>query len=267
MDATLTTPESPHQHLNDTHLKISHPTSKFIIGFIAGACAALFPRLTAQLLSSTGGLEYFSMGYMVCSAIFATLIGAIVTIMEWNLPKEPRATFMAALGIPAIITGSFNTIDSSRALEKTVTQNEALVRELKHNNDVNLLQPRSVAPLSLLTTPTPAAPLSNVLDFIVMPAHANDNAAVQSWRRDNASPSLYQSQARYVVVLDESLTREDAVARAAEISKTIPAQAIISDRRFLIIKRTAPTEQANALLDALKIREQTAFRAEILALP
>lgn len=265
MDASLSAQNAPHRRAEDAQLKISRPISKFVIGFVAGACAALFPRLTAQLVSNSGGLEYFSTGYLVCSGIFATLIGAIVTILEWNLAKEPRVTFMAALGIPAIITGSFNTIDSSRALEDTVKQNEALVRELTTTNDIKTLRPRSVEPLSSVVTPN-GQDDHVLIDLLVSPAHAGDDQAIQQWR-PGSSPSLYQNQARFVVVLDERPTREEAIARAAEISKTIPAQAIISDGRFLIVKRGAPSEQGTALLDALKIRDQTAFRAEILELP
>ena len=114
-DTTIETFQRGHDH----HMTISRPIYKFLIGFIAGFCAALFPRLTALLLVSDvqESLNILSTGYILVSALFATLIGAIIMIMEWNVAKEPRTTFMAALGIPALITGSINTVDTTKALD------------------------------------------------------------------------------------------------------------------------------------------------------
>ena len=54
-----------------------------------------------------------------------------------------------------------------------------------------------------------------------------------------------------------SLTREEDIARAADINSTLTAQIFISDKRFLIIKRAAPTEQRTPVRDRLKIRDRT----------
>lgn len=84
---------------------------KFFIGFIAGICTAFLPRLTAALSVSgkTTSLNFFDITYVVISLFFAVLIGGVIMILEWGVARKPRDTFMAALSIPALITGAINT--------------------------------------------------------------------------------------------------------------------------------------------------------------
>ena len=87
--------------------KVSRPVYKFMIGFIGGFCAAIFPRMMAALaLFDSGDVVLISAGYISVAIIFATLIGAVVMIMEWGVAKEPSATFMTALGLPETISSS-----------------------------------------------------------------------------------------------------------------------------------------------------------------
>lgn len=252
---------------NHGHATISRPIFKFMIGFTAGLCAALFPRLTALLLVSEvqETLDILSLGYVLVSLLFATLIGAIIMIMEWNVAKEPRTTFMAALGIPALITGSINTLDSTKALQEQVAENRAMYREVEKLNDINVIRSGEIQPLSFLEQSQRELP---PLLKLIPAAHAADEPWTQQQQpRYRLNPSIQQAVApRYVVVLEKSNSKEAAVARASELSNKIPAQAILSEQGFLIIKRGPPVERSEALVEALRIRNELQIQADILEL-
>lgn len=245
-----------------THVMVSRPFYKFLIGFIAGFCAALFPRLTAMLLVSDmeESLNILSTGYLIVSTLFATFIGAIIMIMEWNVAKEPRTTFMAALGIPALITGSINTLDTTRALDQQVTENREMRQEVEKLLDIKVLRSDSIQPLSLhwpSGTPVPA------WMQIIPSANASDEF-LEAKPRFRLNPSIQGASVRYVVVLEKSTSKDAAVLRANELSQTIPAQAIASQQGYLIIKRGPPKDRSEALVEALRIREQFQIQADIL---
>lgn len=258
--------QEPRRRSEDHHVKVSHPVQKFLIGFTAGFCAAIFPRLTAQLLVSGGeeGLAILSPGYLVCSAVFASTIGAVIMIMEWHVPKEPRVTFMAALGIPAIITGSFNTLDSTRALNEQMSLNTRLANEVERTTDLDIIRSRTFEPLGPEDSSSLDKDMPFGLQWIPTAAAADDPFAPKPRFRIN--PSITPAEARYVIVLDRRPTQAAALARASELNESIPAQAMATDQGFLIIKRSEPTNKADALIEALRIREQTQLHADVLEL-
>lgn len=250
---------------NQVHVTVSRPAYKFFIGFVAGFCAALFPRVTALLLVSDvqESLQILSLGYVLVSVLFATLIGAIIMIMEWNVAKEPRTTFMAALGIPALITGSVNTIDTTKALEQQMAENRVMVREVEKLHDINVIRSGDIQPLSFLERAPRSEPPAWLA--IIPAAHAGDDAFTQQ-PRYRLNPSIQAAPARFVVVLEKSTSKDAAIARAAEISQKVPAQAIMSEQGFLIIKRGPPVDRSEALIEALRIRDTYQLQADILEL-
>jgi len=80
---------------------------KFGIGFVVGLCAALFPRLIAELAtaSESDAVALFRQNYIFLSLVFAVLIGAVITILEWEDSRSPKDIFMLALAIPCIMSG------------------------------------------------------------------------------------------------------------------------------------------------------------------
>lgn len=258
--------DESHHRAEDCRLKVSHPFQKFLIGFVAGFCAAIFPRLTAQLLVSPGQeeLAILSPGYLVCSALFASTIGAVIMIMEWHVPKEPRVTFMAALGIPAIITGSFNTLDSTRALNDQMTLNARLVNEVERTTDLDIIRSRTFEPIG----PKDSSSLGREVPFGLgwVPVAVAADSLFYSKPRFRLNPSITPAESRYVIVLDRRPTQAAAIARASELNESIPAQAIATDQGYMIIKRAQPTSKADALIEALRIREETQLLADVLEL-
>jgi hypothetical protein len=261
-------PELPKRRADDAHLKIGNPMHKFIIGFVAGFSAAIFPRLTALLLmaGADSGLEIISAGYLLISVLFAVMIGAVVTIMEWGVLREPHSTFMTALGIPAIITGSFNAVDGARQLELQSNTNSALTTQLEQMLDIRVMpsDASSIQPISINDN-RPQAPATGMSFSLIPAAHAAD-FEIKEQPRFRVNPSIQAQENRYVVVLDKRPTRSAAIARANELNSKLPAQAVISDHGYLIIYRKSPTSRSEAVLDAAQIQQKYELATEILEL-
>ncbi len=266
MDALLAANQTQQDRTGESRSQVSKPTFKFLIGFLAGFCAAIFPRLTALLLVGDGqdDLAIMTPGYLLCSTIFASLIGAVVMVMEWNVSKEPRATFMAALGIPAIITGSFNTIDGASSLEQQVQKNRELTQQIERAFEIDVIPPTRIEPLSSNDSyekhglPFPLG--------LIPEANAAEKSEIHYRPRFRVSPSIHPQEKRFVVVLDRRSTRHAAVARAKELNETMPARAIASERGFLIIQHASPTGRSEALLEAIRLRKEQRLNADVMEL-
>src|SRR5262245_51440849 len=101
-------------------LTIQNPIAKFLIGVFAVLAAGTIPRLVAALGKPNAGtvvLVGFTDGYVQVMIVFAVMVGAVLMIFEWGVPKPPRDSFMAALGIPAVLVGAFNTAVLTRQVE------------------------------------------------------------------------------------------------------------------------------------------------------
>ena len=263
-----TTAVMEHRRAEDDNLKVGRPLYEFIIGFIAGFCAAIFPRLTSLLLISDGdaSLDILHTGYLLTSALFATLIGAVIASMEWGVLREPRTTFMAALGIPAIITGSFNTVDGLNELDKQTQQTAELSTQLQHylNVPVNSINLNSIESLSNSFDQS-SIPLSNGFELISS-AHAEGFKSYMQPQQQLFNPSINANKNKYIIILDKSDSRASAIARAKELNRFIPAEAIATGGQYLVIRKGPPTNKTQALIEALKIRTETQLLTEVLEL-
>ena len=90
---------------------------QFTVGTFAGICAAFVPRLTLMIgptsHSTAVSVEAFPTRYVLAALAFSMLIGGVAVILEWDGGRSPRDTFMAALGVPALLTGVFSTTNLS----------------------------------------------------------------------------------------------------------------------------------------------------------
>ena len=78
--------------IKHTHnLDVCRPVLKFFIGFVAGLCAVIAPRMLAALTVPVKDekIIFFSFDYVVVSLAFSIMIGAVIMIIEWRQPKKP----------------------------------------------------------------------------------------------------------------------------------------------------------------------------------
>ena len=131
--------------------RYSTPLVLFCIGLSAGACAALFPRLMPLLLSESAdlGLMFFTTGYLIVVIVFSVLIGVVMMWSYWGTTYKPQTLFMAALGIPSLLSGSLN-------MSSNVNQSSAALAELVKQRETLVAQVENLAGIETITVELPA---------------------------------------------------------------------------------------------------------------
>lgn len=231
-------------------VKVAKPGLKFFIGFFGGLCAALFPRLMAALaVFDSKSVVVLNLSYIGLSVIFALLVGAVVMIMEWGVAKEPRATFMSALGVPALIAGALNTTSGANNLNTLASVNEKNAEYMQTINDIPELGLKGFTPLSdasdILFDPFMLVGVGN--------AHAADG--IEPVADNGFDPSMHV-QKQYVIVLDKASSAEDAEQKAEALRGTVPnAQAVESGGNYLVIDPRQMTRQ-EAVINAIRLKRE-----------
>jgi hypothetical protein len=195
--------------------RIGRRVGQFAVGAFAGLCAAFIPRLALMVgqraESAAVTVDAFSGTYVAAAFAFSLLIGGVALILEWEGDRSPRDTFMAALGIPAILTGMFNTADASRGAvglaERLKSINDERARE--ENIQVDEENPQSsIAPTSRWLSEWQLVPV--VLAAEQSPAGVSQKAG-------GSKIGIVYHEPRYWVVLHTAATRQDAERRAADL--------------------------------------------------
>lgn len=119
------------------------PLVLFGIGVSAGACAALFPRLMPLLFvrSDNVDVELLSIGYLGVVAVFSILVGVVMMWVYWGSKYKPQTLFMAALGVPSLLSGSLNMSnginESTKAVAYLSQQYETDLESLQKLNGIS----------------------------------------------------------------------------------------------------------------------------------
>lgn len=254
-----------------TSQKVSKPVIKLLIGFIAGLCAAFLPRLTASLAVSSGktNVVLFDSGYITLSLIFAALVGLIVMILEWRVPREPRATFMMAIGVPALITGSLNTTTGVDTVASQAKENQQLVEKLKDLADIQTMPAGgAITPLSF-----------NGEEFQNVEGGSNAVASLQWLGIRDAQAQTSDAQAAsakltglmldeplYYVVLAQANSKQEALQLAAhwraQFHSVVPVQ---SGSRYLILYSAKPIRRSEAVLISIKVKQTTTLKPQLMS--
>ena len=241
---------------------VTHSVVKFVIGFFAGMCAAFIPRLGAFFTTGTGHVTVFPTDFIIVGAVFGALIGGIIVILEYGMPKTPRDTFIAALGVPALLAGALNTASNTNELTDVARQQSTLTQALVRQLDIPILLP---AATSLQPLTPSSSDGTGWRDWIpgVGRAHAADTPARGGAAGFN--PAIQVQQQQYVIVLDEAKSKEQALARAKELRAKVPqAQAVQAGQGYLVIQGGAPKSETAALLDAVRLKNETGLQPKLL---
>ncbi len=99
------------------------PLTLFGIGFTAGLCAALFPRVAPLITRGTDvNIQLLHTDYLIVTLVFSAIIGAVTMWIYWGTHNNPQTLFMAALGIPSLLSGGFNMTDSTEVIRQQQQQ-------------------------------------------------------------------------------------------------------------------------------------------------
>jgi hypothetical protein len=191
-----------------TSTRIGRRIGQFAVGTFAGVCAAFVPRLTLKIGPQTGStpveVTAFPTDYLVAAIVFSLLIGGVALILEWGGKRSPRDTFLAALGVPALLTGVFTTAN----LDNEVIRQAAQVKSISD-------QRARDAGIEIDETPQGPAPAES--GFLWKPnlmptAFAQERGVVQPQQVQTSPPlGVRYREPRYWIVLAAASTTWHAV--------------------------------------------------------
>jgi hypothetical protein len=187
----------------------------FGVGVVAAACAAVFPRLAVAMGAPDQAaytVTLFTPQFVALAAGFVVLVALVVVILQWNGRPSPKDTFMAALGVPALLSGALNTgAVSTEAREKATLAREATEQLAKDAGVPVLEQPMGLAPRTD----------SSSLRFGLLPMALAAAAPLESEGSKSWVGTTFQ-EPRYWLVLQTSRSRSEADARSAELKARFP---------------------------------------------
>jgi len=250
---------------------ITHPLAKFAIGLTAGLVAVIIPRLSSDLSASeVFSTDFYTPVFIISILVFALLIGIVICILEYKVPRTPKDTLFSALAIPALVAGSLNTAietQNTNEIQNTVSQ---ISQEALRTNQIEIEPIKSIEVIQLLDSTSNNTQSINVSFFAS--AHAdspNDsqtlNTPIQKSQKQlfiNRQPEIY------AVSILQFEKQTDAIQQARQLKSQLPNLSVIKiheNRYNLITKQTLMTK-TDATLEALKTKNDFKLNPVILKL-
>ena len=250
-------------------LKIERPGGKFLIGFFAGLCSAIFPRLLVLMNVSDklDNIVVYDQVYIISSLIFSVLVGVVVMILEWRVLNEPGKTFIMALSVPALITGAVNT-NNAIQLYKDQSTSYSIEAKIQKDNPIPINEtPLPFKKLSSLDNGMPKTESFAFNFFGVREAKAAD-----SFTRPERMLAFKVVETLYAIVLQRVSDRQQAINRANELRAHIPnAEPVeIGPGQYLVILGGVALPRTDALLKANELRQNFSnlgLQVELIPIP
>jgi len=235
--------------------EITTPILKLFIGFVAGLCAALFPRLTAALATQGDNLIFFPLSYVSLALVFAMLIGVVVMILEWGVRAKPSETFMMALGIPALLTGALNATLDTNTVKNLAQQKERLTQELSQQAEIPILPARPVSPINSQSSLQLKRDSFLLTLWEVRPVYAQ--SSTYAGQQQGFNPGIQIQQRPYLIVIDRAVTQEQAIEKAKRWRTQLPQVEVVrADRDFLVVQGGGPRTKSEALFEAIRLKKE-----------
>jgi xanthosine utilization system XapX-like protein len=227
------------------------PAAKFAIGLLAGSCAVMLPRVLA--LVSQGDetqIVFLPAPYFLLALGAGLFLGLVMLVIEYEVPAKPRETFMAALGIPAIVTGALGTASTSAGLSE-VANDAARLRQVVAQEQ-GIAKQGSFSDMQTLGLPAaaqkPPAKASSFLPAIIGIAHAQDSRAAPA--HEPLRFGIRVEQPKYVVVLEQAKTEQEALRKAGQLGAQLPSARAVKANNAYFVVLGAPAGETDALLAA-----------------
>ena len=227
-----------------------------LIGTFAGLCSAFVPRLALVIQSPerspVGNLQVFTENYVFAGVAFAFLIGGAVLILKWNAKDSPSQIFMAALGIPALLTGAFNSVEISHETVRVAD-------ELKKVNDERTIEQGISVETTPQRLPVSDGPRSLLHFNLVQTAFAQDSTrqvpSLMVQQQKVADLGVRYSQTRYWVALYSASTKTDAERKAIELGSRYGKVKIQQfDSKYLVSLEGGPFPYSEAVSKAVELK-------------
>lgn len=188
---------------------------QFVVGTFAGACALFAPRLTAMVGQPAGAsftIDALGLTFLIAATLLSVLVGGVALILEWDGTRSPKDTFMAALGVPALLSGVFSTATVS---QETRHQAEIVksISDDRAKDEGIVVEDTPPSPVAPSVSQWP--PLLQLMPTVYA-AEAQDGRAAVAVAPQGGLGVRYR-QVRYWVVLLEERDRTSAERRASAL--------------------------------------------------
>jgi len=162
---------------------------------------------------------------------------------------------MAALGIPALISGVLHTTGATNKLQKVEQEKVAILRSMGDQAGVSIDRVNSFTPLEGTGGGKPdGRPSSERGQFfaLVGPAFAQSSpTSTPPPARFDAGIQIHRPS--FVLLLKRANSQEEAVRLARDMQKDVPtAQAVKTEQGYFVVDSLTPRSEADALLDAIQ---------------
>jgi hypothetical protein len=223
---------------------------KFLIGFFASVCAVFLPKIVVYLKHEGGDtLKVLSAEYLLAGLAFAALIGFVIVLFEWSKRSKPGDVFMAALGIPALVSGTLNTVGTADNLKLQTELQRQIVTEVARAARVPILEtPVSLPQVEIERQGRAFEVISSALAAPPTGQHyvaqAQAQFGVQTVRRE------------FLVVVAKTADRAQADAKARSLKGQFPGASVVpAGNEFYVTTTSQPLSEAQALAAAVRLRE------------
>lgn len=185
---------------------------QFAVGTFAGACALFAPRLTivaGQPDNAAASVSAMPWPFVTAAVLLSLIVGGVAVILEWDGSRSPKDTFMAALGVPALLSGAYTSANVSKETQRLAAEARTLGDSLARSEGIAVegAPQGQVLPSHGVWPPTlHLLPVAHAASLDPAPAPEQSKGAAVSY-----------SLPRYWVVLHEDRLRDAARHRAAEL--------------------------------------------------
>ncbi len=235
----------------------AHPGAKFAIGLLAGGCAVMLPRVLALVSQGDESqIVFLPAPYFLLALGAGLFLGLVMLVFEWKVAATPRQTFMAALGIPATVTGALGTASTSAGLSELAADAARLRQEVRHEQGIAKEGSfDGLQPLGLPAPKKPAAKTSSFLPAVIAIAHAEEARAVPASAGEPLRFGIRVEQPKYVVVLEQAKSEQEALRKAGELRRQLPSARAVKANNAYFVVLGSPVSETDALFDAKRAKQ------------
>lgn len=237
-------------------IKFGAPWMLFGVGFTAGLCAALFPRLAPMMARGADvNIQLLHLDYIIVALLFSAMIGVVMMWFYWGTSHKPQTLFMAALGIPSLLSSSFNMTESTEVIRQQQQQQQRLEKTVQELSGIEILNEGAPAKVE-------GGGMSGLWDYLgVARAYAADGEQ-HTPVHFNPGIQTQGENARYMVVLADA---PDQV-QLAELERryqqrNIPGLKVIkTDQGYYLVAGESHRTKAGAYTEALSLKQKTGIK-------
>ena len=253
--------------MSEENVKVSSSVAKFLIGVLAGCAAVAIPRLSSLLISGENdAVNFFPMPYITCAILFAVIVGFLVVVIEYGIAKTPKETLFAALAIPGVVAGSFNTVIETSGANTTYQKTVELSRDVRHDAGIQTEKLDSLEVIPIDSSQVNHTSFNDGFDFsLISAAYADDGVKQLVDKNDTLGVAIQRTIPKFAISIGNYKDLEAAIQKAKEAKAVDPTATLIkTSNGFEVLSNDKIYSETDATIEALKIKSKLGVTPKLL---